>query len=103
MHTFGLWSEYTKLKNRLFLGMVRWLQWNKIILIRKQKPVASGIGSLSFSTADPRVLQSGDVKHMAMFFHPLCRKCIIVHCGVVGGGGGGRRGDFFFFFFHRKM
>lgn len=37
VHTFGLWNEYTKLNNRLFLDMVWWLQWNKIILIKNKK------------------------------------------------------------------
>lgn len=71
VHTFGPWSEYTKLNHHLFLDLFWRLQWNKIIWIRKKIKIdpylASAIGSLSFSSADPRVLKSGDVNTWQCF------------------------------------
>lgn len=94
----GLNTQY------LILNTVWWLQWNKIILIRKKKcdpHVPSAVGSVSFSSADPRVLQSGDVNTWQCFsihsagnassFIVVLLEVVVVVGGVI------------YFFFNRKM
>lgn len=71
-HTFGPWSEYTTLNNHLFLdfGLMAAMEWNHFDKKKKKNLIHMWpqqlIPSL-FSSADPRVLQCGDVNTWQCF------------------------------------